>query len=532
MDQSKYEKIFIQEAEKYLGDLNELLMRVEKNPSSKELWVEIHGKVHSMKGMARALSLEKISQLSHSMESWCKIFQTGQLEPSAEEIQKIVEGTDMLKTLSLKLCRDLSPQDQQFYESISNAFTMEPQGAKKPYPTQDHLNKHSPLSVDKLDHVKVDYALIEELLGISQEIILLDRTMPPLSKDQISSSLKNWIYTYVSMLKQLHFRLAQLRLVSIGDFSDLFKRTIRDLARENKKEVNFEVEGDKLQADITLLNRLREPFMHIIRNAVAHGIESPDERERLGKDRPGKIRLKADRERDNLYISISDDGRGIDRDAIVNFLKEKKGLNEKEIELMSDENLFQTIISPEYSSAKQTSHIAGRGVGMSLVNQVIEYLGGKMTIHSKPSDGTELVIRLPVSLFLMNCITFNIGDYVISIPTGMVLSAGRDSPNRNGQYDLRKLMGIREDPKIWGHTLEVACPKERRNASTGDRLLSFSVDNIVGNKRIMVMPAGEILSKTGLIAGIGIMDDGRISILLDIESLPENPSLYYNNNFV
>jgi two-component system, chemotaxis family, sensor kinase CheA len=152
---------------------------------------------------------------------------------------------------------------------------------------------------------------------------------------------------------------------------------------------------------------------------------------------------------------------------------------------------------------------------------VIEYLGGKMTIHSKPSEGTELVIRLPVSLFLMNCIAFTIDDYIISVPTGMVLSADRDIPAKDGLYDLRAVMGIESDTKIWGHTLKVTCQNNRETGGADDHVLAFSVDTVIGNKRIMVMPAGEILSKTGLIAGVGIMDDGRLSVLLDIESLPQ-----------
>jgi two-component system chemotaxis sensor kinase CheA len=304
----------------------------------------------------------------------------------------------------------------------------------------------------------------------------------------------------------------------------LFKRTVRDIARENKKEVNFEVEGGRLEADITLLNRLREPFIHIIRNSVAHGIETPDERVKIGKDRVGTIRLKADRVKDSLYMSISDDGKGIDKDNIIKFLKEKKEFNDTAIAKMSDENIFETIISPEYSSAQETSQTAGRGVGMNLVHQTIEYLGGKMSIHSKPSQGTELIIRLPVSLFLMNCLTFKVDNYAMSIPTSMIISVDRDLPGNKGLYNLRGLMGIKDDPDKWGHTLKVLIPYKKVNDEPEEKTIAFSVDKVIGNKRIMVMPAGELLSKTGLITGVGITDNGQISVILDVESLPKSPN--------
>ena len=165
----------------------------------------------------------------------------------------------------------------------------------------------------KIDRIRVDYALIESLLARSQEIMLLDLvTLPPLTQDQISAGLGSWINHYISMLKGLYFQLAQLRLMPVQDFGELFAKTIRDLAKSYNRDVTLEMWGGEIEVDIGLMDRLREPFMHLLRNAVAHGIEPSDEQEKSGKAREGKIVLEADRRGDQLILTISDDGRGLD----------------------------------------------------------------------------------------------------------------------------------------------------------------------------------------------------------------------------
>jgi two-component system chemotaxis sensor kinase CheA len=268
MDLQKYQKIFSQESDKYLRELDRLLIRVEKDLSNLELWADIHGKIHSIKGMARALSIDKITVLGHAMENWCKQFQEGARDATSDNVQLIFQGGDLLRLLVARMGDIGSADDQRWYDNTISQLRKGPEAISDEADRKKPLSRNADSYVERMDYVRVKYSLIEELLGLSQEIMLLEKSFPPLSLEQISYGLKNWIDDYTSMLKGLHFRLAQLRLVSVADFADIFVKTIRNLGKENNKVVKFDVIGGELEADITLLERLREPALRALRNVL------------------------------------------------------------------------------------------------------------------------------------------------------------------------------------------------------------------------------------------------------------------------
>ncbi len=534
MDTTKYEKIFTQESEKYLEELDTLLLEVENDLGNCDLWSEIHGKVHSIKGMARALSLDRITRLSHSIENWCKQFQQGIKSATPDTVQLLLEGTELLRVLVAGKDEIDSPENQKWYKTLSAGFAKEPDKIAKQSHSEDK-SYYSILSVpERIDQVRVKYPLIEELLSFSQEILFLEKTLPPLSKE--SAGLRNWIGHYASMLKGLYFRLIQLRLMSVGDFAQLFTKTIRNLAKEENKQVRSEVIGGEVQADIALLERLRESIIHLLRNCIAHGIEPPEERIKAGKKAEGKITLEARREGDSLVIKIGDDGRGLNRPAIIKYLKDNRSLSDEQIAVMSEEELINTIVSTEFSSARETSDIAGRGIGMNVVAQAVEYLGGSMTIHSEPSKGTEFIMKLPLSLSVIYAVSFKVGKYSLSIPTLYVESIDRRKPIIPGDsesvYDLRDLYGVESKDEEFIHILKLRHPGHTSRHTTPDfnhlvsggrvennGYIELAVDSIIGNRPIMAMPVGELIAKVGIFSGVGLMEDGELSILLDLESL-------------
>jgi chemotaxis protein histidine kinase CheA len=290
------------------------------------------------------------------------------------------------------------------------------------------------------------------------------------------------------------------------------------------------VVGGDLEADITLLERLREPFVHIFRNAIAHGIEHPDERARLGKSAEGKIGLNATRKGDSLIIKLSDDGRGIDRTAITRYLKDKMSMREEDITRMSEQEFFDTILSTDFTSASEATDIAGRGIGMNVVAQAIEYLGGTITIDSVPEKGTGFTVKLPVSLSVVYAINFRLGEYTLSIPTSNFVSIDRRetifSEDMDFYYDLRGLLGIKDDGRKEFHVLKLRHPGEKYTENGARVEMEVAVDSIIGNKPIMVMPVGELMAKVRLFAGVGILENGDISILLDIENFPKGPAYW------
>ncbi len=533
MDTTKYEKIFVQESDKYLKDLDALLLEAEKDLGNCELWSEIHGKVHSIKGMAKALGFDRITRLAHSMEAWCQQFQKGRSStPGA--VQLILEGVDLLRVLVANKGDIGPPQNQKWYDTLSSKFEKDPEEAASASPPEDEAYYSSPLVPERIDQVLINYPLIDELLGFSQEILYLEKTLPPLSNE--SAGLRNWIDHYSSMLKGLYFRLTQLRLMSVGDFAQLFVKTMRNLAREENKQVRGEVIGGEVQADIALLERLREPIIHLLRNSIVHGIESPEERVRAGKKAEGKITFEASRERDSLFLTIGDDGRGLNRSTIVKYLKEKRALTDEQIAAMSEDALLNTIVNSDFSSTHETSDLAGRGIGMSVVAQAMEYLGGSMTIRSEPSKGTQFILRLPLSLSVIYALSFKIADYTLSIPTLYVESVGRRGsigPRDSRPFcDLRVLLGVEDKEAEVTHIIKLRGPEEVKGiaASGPNRQLpreevadnghiELAVGRVIGNRPLMVLPLGDLLARAGIFSGVGVMESGELSILLDLENL-------------
>jgi len=518
-----YEKIFTQESERYLKELDTFLMSVENDPANRTLWGEIHGKVHSIKGMARALSLETITDLSHAMEDWCKEYQRGTTAATSKAVRLLADGADLLKVLVAEKGEIGSHETQTRYHSLYGQLKGGPRAWNDKPPPEDTQRCFS--NPEPIHHVRVDYSLIEKLLGLSQEILRSEETLPPLPYDQLPPRLKNWLIHYQSLLRTLSVQIAHLRLMSVADFADLFVKTVRDVAWGYNKEVRLRVIGGEVQADIALMDRLREPVMHLFRNAIAHGIEPPEERVRAGKTREGTITLEVHRQHDSLMITISDDGRGIDRSAIISYLRETGAMADGQIQAMSSDDFFNTILSPEFSSSPETTDMAGRGIGMSVVAQAIGYLGGSMVIRSESLKGTQFTIRLPLSLSVIHAVTFQIGPYSLSIPTSNVESiSGRKqvSPkNRHASCDLRGLLGVNGGAEA-SYTLKLKYLTQTDTHTKRDGDSELVVDRIIGNRPLVVMPVGELLAQIGLFAGVGIMENGTISMLLDVERVLES----------
>jgi chemotaxis protein histidine kinase CheA len=242
----------------------------------------------------------------------------------------------------------------------------------------------------------------------------------------------------------------------------------------------------------------------------------------MGKSSGGKITLDVAREGDYLLLTVGDDGKGIDRDVIATYLKAVKSLSDEEISHLSDEEFFNTILNDDFTSMSTASDMAGRGVGMSVVSQGINSLGGFMTISSEPSKGTQFTLKLPLSLSIISTVTFKVGKYTFSIPTVLVKSISQKdiSPEDDDSiYDLRQLFGVRErdeSPNI----LNLKSPIDETALKDGGGVSQLVVDGIIGNRPLMVMPGGELLSRVGLFTGVGIMESGDLSIVLSVKSLP------------
>ncbi len=523
MDLEKYRQIFLRESDKYLQEIGSILIDVEAAPEETGHWQELHGKIHSIKGMARAMSLDAISRLAHEMEAWCLKFQRRECTAQEASIRVLTEGYSLLKALVPRLGQLDVPELNTAYYRLLQVLAKGPEAggtvAEPKPPLQDATSEA--VTVDPIRSIGVPCSLIEELLGFSQELLLMERSKPALPPEM--AAVQSWIDQFAALGKGLYFRLAQLRLMSIEEFIELYRHTIHHQARQMGKTVRIVLSGGDIKADVALLDRLREPMIHIVRNAIAHGIEPPEERRAKGKPEQGTIRIGAESRKETLVLRIADDGAGIRREAIERYLRERRGYGDADIAWMDKSSFFATILNSDFSTASAADETAGRGIGMNVIAQAITYLNGTLDIDSTPGEGTTITVSLPMSLSVMHAVVFTVGPYRIAVPTSGLDAATYGVPPddlRESILDLRKLFGVKIDERRPPGVLMLRSP----GAASSDRLpiRGLMVDSIVGNKPVMILRPGQLIRNARIFSGIGVLESGVLTSMLDVDMLAKN----------
>ena len=327
-------------------------------------------------------------------------------------------------------------------------------------------------------------------------------------------------------------------MVYLGGLASLLRRIVRQTARELEKDVEPDFVGETSEVDRTVLDRIVAPFEHMLRNAVSHGIEIPRDRATKSKPETGTIKIIVDREGGDVVIKVIDDGRGIDVNAVRKRATER-GLLGSDSKL-SDHDVLQFIMQPGFSTAEKVTQISGRGVGMDVVDSEIKQLGGVLEIDTIQGKGTTFTIRLPLTLAINHALLVNAGDEVYAVPlnsiegvvrlSGIELQSFYDSGDSTyefagTQYDLRHLgyilTGQQPDYSRSGQLFPVLL------AHVGDQRVAIHVDELLGRREIVVKPVGPQISRVRGISGATILGDGRVVLILDLNSLVLGDSLFH-----
>ncbi len=323
--------------------------------------------------------------------------------------------------------------------------------------------------------------------------------------------------------------LMRTRMVPFDSLVPSLRRTLRQAASELGKRAQIKVEGAQGEMDRNLLERMKAPFEHMLRNALAHGIESPEERLAIGKPAEGTVNIAVSREATEVVLRLSDDGRGMDRDAIRKKAIER-GLMHADAKL-SDRDLFSFVIETGFSTADKITQLSGRGVGMDVVHNEIKQLGGSLAIDSIPGKGTTFTIRLPFTLAVTQAILVRLGDYIYAIPMSSVLGVVRISkddldkrmalPNPTytyaGEefliYELWQLLNVSPGRVIEEQQLPLLMTR------TGDQRAAVRIDSVIGSREVVVKSVGPQISSVPGIFGATIMGDGSVVMILDLAPL-------------
>lgn len=376
--------------------------------------------------------------------------------------------------------------------------------------------------------VRVDTARLDEIMNMVGELVLVRNRLVRLGLNSGDEAMSKAVSNLDVVTADLQTAVMKTRMQPIKKVFGRFPRLVRDLARQLKKEINLELVGEETDLDKNLVEALADPLVHLVRNAVDHGIEMPDERETSGKARTGRVVLSAEQEGDHILLSISDDGKGMD----PNILRAKaveKGLMDKDAaERLSESDCYNLIFAPGFSTKTEISDVSGRGVGMDVVKTKISQLNGSINIFSAKGQGSKIVIKVPLTLAIMPTLMVMLGNQAFAFPLVNVNEIFHLDLSRTNVVDGQEVVIVRDKAlplfylKRWlvqGQVHEEQHEGHVVILSVGTQRIGFVVDQLVGQEEVVIKPLGKMLQGTPGMSGATITGDGRIALILDVPSM-------------
>jgi len=327
---------------------------------------------------------------------------------------------------------------------------------------------------------------------------------------------------------ELQLSVLKTRMVPIDRLFRKFPRLIRKIAREMHKEVELVMSGGETELDKTVIDQLGDPLVHLLRNAIDHGIESPDVRRKMGKSKIGTVHLSAIQEGNHIVVSIKDDGHGVDLERVKQRALERKMVTSGQLQTMGKQDIIQMIFEPGFSTAETVSNISGRGVGMDVVKMNIRNLNGIIDVQSQVNVGTELILKLPLTLAVIQALMVQVSDDIYAIPLASVIETLRISLEEIKMVDRREVICHRDSviPLFYLSRLyKIDDGNNEKGQKTGygyvvligvaEKRFGLVVDKLLGQEEVVIKSLGEYLGNVSGIAGGTITGDGRVRLIVD-----------------
>jgi two-component system chemotaxis sensor kinase CheA len=622
-------KEFVAENRDHLEEIEPDLLMMEKKGSDTppEIINRVFRAIHSIKGSSAFLDFPAIRQLSHVMENVLVMIREGRHIPDAVGIDALLAGVDKLRIMFADIlnCQQVTFQEEldklnailgsntaaetaKALNNIPEKKNLDPDHEehskvfyeksldKRPIETmpvaQERLSTTHPAEEENrpaYETIRVNVDLIDKLMNLAGELVL--------GRNQLRQELEEAVYgnpklgtliQSVDMVtSEVQEKIMQMRMQPVVNLFNRFTRVVRDLSHQLSKEVELFIEGQDVELDKSILERLSDPMTHLIRNSLDHGIERPEERVKKGKDATGKICLKASHEGGQVNIVVTDDGRGIDPDIISEKAVSRGIISRENITKMSPAEKRNLALMPGFSTTEEVSEISGRGVGMDVVKTNIEKLGGYLEIESEKGTGTTVKIRLPLTLAIIPSLIVGAGGQRFAIPQinikELVCVRAKDVPVqieavagaevlrlRDNLLPIARLTDILNLTRFLAHyrTGEIIIdrrqrlvdrrnlyktvadesdnpeqPPERRNSQerrqswhsdlyvvvlrVGENIFGVCVDELFDTEEIVVKPLSDHLKDVKVFAGATIMGDGRVAMILDVSGIAEHLNLRF-----
>ena len=523
---------FLAESQEGLDRMEQSLLAMESSSGGPELLHEIFRAAHTIKGNATALEFDNLRSFAHATEDLLDVLREQNREVNADLITLLLRAVDELRALvksSASGTPQLTPEQQQLRKQIADEVTelserilashsgTEAQStAVRPEVLSEAPARTLRASIDKLDR----------MLNLTSEIVIvqgrLHRLIEKLDDDPGRQILE--VQTEAERLfRDLQDEVMGVRMVPVGTVLRQAVRSVRDLANTHSKLARVEVTGSDVEVDTTVLEHLKDALLHMVRNAIDHGIEAPPIRKKRGKNPCGLIKVSAAHAGGSVVLNLQDDGAGLSRTKILQKAKQMGlFLNSSP---SSDAELYQVLFRPGFSTAESVTDLSGRGVGLDVVRRNIEALHGTVEIASEEGKGTTVTIRLPLTVAIIDGFSVVAGNDTFVVPREHViecteLTAAHRQPGSSGILNLRgralPYIRLRE---VFGNSAEVPDRENVVVVKVGEFHAGIAVDQLLGGMQAVIKPLCKLLRGISGIAGSTILADGRVGLIIDVPGL-------------
>jgi two-component system chemotaxis sensor kinase CheA len=513
-DMGKYKEAYLSEARTHVKDMNSSLIEWEKHPNETMHLQDIFRMAHTLKGISATMGYQKIAEFCHVIEDLLDSIR--QKETSLKDCTDLLFSSFDCLGIALEAISENKPESD--FSEVTNKIKDFGLGkTQKVSELPNHLN-----GVQSIISIEVKVERLDKLLNLTKELLVNKMRLESLSETLQSSELSTTVDIMNRTISELQYHVMQIRLVPIGFVFDRFTRMVRDLAKQQHKEVELKMEGKEIELDRSLIDGISEALTHLIRNAVDHGLEVPAVRNAKNKSPVGKIELSAKREKEALVIEVRDNGAGLDVNAIKNAALQRNFLTNAATRDEIMDSVFKGI-----STSKQVTSISGRGLGLGIVRQKIESINGSITVATKEGEGTAFLIKIPLTLAVIYVLLVRQGLNTYAIPLNsierLITLAESDVKGLlsdeafiydNSSVPLVKLSSMFSMPSL---------PKSERKSIVVLRkdgnLLGVIVDTLLTTEEIITQPINTVIKASKLFSGTALLGSGEMILILDIEQL-------------
>ena len=582
-------KDFLIESGENLDRLDQELVKLESEPSSKELLASIFRTIHTIKGSCGFLGFARLEKVAHAGENLLARLRDGELKLNAEITSGLLSMVDAVRGMLAKIQETETDGDHDYADLIAHLTKLQlssPAESKKEdvappsklettasstssaavtAPTPPAVTNAAPIQENSssskaapeegataaqsarnadsgVETIRVGVNLLDRLMNLVGELVLARNQLLQFSNNTQDAGFQAVSQRMNLIATELQEEVMKTRMQPIGNVWNKFPRTVRDLALSCGKEVRLEMEGQDTELDRTIIEAIKDPLTHLVRNCVDHGIEAPETRKQVGKQPAGLLRLRAFHEGGQVNIEITDDGAGLNQERIRQKAIERGLVSAQQAARLVDRDIFNMIFLPGFSTAEKVTNVSGRGVGMDVVRTNVEKIGGTVDVQSAAGKGTTVHMKIPLTLAIIPALIVTTAGDRYAVPQVNLLELVRldgeqcrtalehvdGAPVYRLRGRLLPLMYLRRELR------EEAVGEGKKDVREGvnivvlradDRQFGLIVDDINDTEEIVVKPLGKQLKSINAFAGATIMGDGKVALILDVLGLAQRANI-------